>query len=366
MSIQSTIALFQDAVVQIATDTGHGTGFYVHAHRLIVTNYHVVGNHSQVKVKTRNLPARLAEVLFIDTRYDLAFLRPPQDMGGLAEIRLEAEDALKDGDTVIAIGHPYGLNYTATQGVVSRSQRLHQGLRYIQIDAAINPGNSGGPLVNEAGEIVGVNTFIIKGGDNLGFAVPVAYLREALEQYRPIYGTPSVRCPSCSTLVTESTLDHDRYCPHCGLEIDFPLRKEEASEPASPMARTIETVLTRLGYSPKLARTGANRWEIRSGSATVNIHYNPQNFFILGDAHLCRLPLQGISELYEFLLKENFRVQGKFFSLKGDVIVLSTMIYDLELTPERGERLLGRLIEKADYYDHLLIEKMGCRPLLRE
>ncbi len=366
MSIQSTIALYQDAVVQIATDTGHGTGFYLKAYRLIVTNYHVVGDNRIVKIKIRDLAPKLAEVLFADARYDLAFIRPPQDMGGLAEIRLDTEDSLKDGDTVIAIGHPYGLNYTATQGVVSRSQRVHQGLRYIQIDAAINPGNSGGPLVNERGDIVGVNTFIIRGGDNLGFAVPVAYLREALDQYMPIYGTPSVRCPSCSTLVTQAKLDHEKYCPNCGQEIDFPIRQDEASEPASGIARTIETVLTRLGYSAKLARTGSNRWEILAGSATVRISYNPQNFFILSDAHLCRLPAEGIAELYVYLLKENFHVQGKFFSLKGDVVVLSSVIYDLELTPERGEELFGRLIKKADYYDNLLIEKMGCRPLLRE
>src|SRR5690606_37297582 len=123
------------------------------------------------------------------------------------------------------------------------------------------------------------------------------------------------------------------------------------------MARTIETVLTWLGYSPKLARTGAHRWEIRSGSATVNIQYNSQNFFILVDAHLCRLPQQGITKLYVYILKENFRVQGRYFYLKGDVIVLSAMIYDLELTVDRREKLLGRLIEKADYYDPPLIEK---------
>ncbi len=63
---------------------------------------------------------------------------------------------------------------------------MHSGLKYIQIDAAINPGNSGGPLVNSNGEIVGVNTFIIKGGDNLGFALPVNELKAALDQYAPV------------------------------------------------------------------------------------------------------------------------------------------------------------------------------------
>ena len=120
---------------------------------------------------------------------------------------------VKDGDDVLAIGHPYGLNYTATQGVVSRVDRVQQGLKYIQTDTAINPGNSGGPLVNDLGEVIGVNTFIIKGGDNLGFALPSSYLKEALEQYKPVRGEVVVRCPSCSTLVTAENIDEGKYCP---------------------------------------------------------------------------------------------------------------------------------------------------------
>ena len=87
----------------------------------------------------------------------------------------------KDGEVVVAIGHPFGLNYTATQGVISKVDRIRDGVKYIQIDAAINPGNSGGPLVNKEGEVIGINSFIIRGGDNLGFALPVSYLKEALD-----------------------------------------------------------------------------------------------------------------------------------------------------------------------------------------
>ena len=89
---------------------------------------------------------------------------------------------------MVAIGHPYGLNYTATQGVISKVDRIREGLKFIQIDAAINPGNSGGPLVNSNGEVIGVNSFIIRGGDNLGFALPVNYLKEALKLYLPNKG----------------------------------------------------------------------------------------------------------------------------------------------------------------------------------
>jgi serine protease Do len=103
--------------------------------------------------------------------------------------------------------------------VISKVDRIRDGLKYIQIDAAINPGNSGGPLVNMKGEIIGVNSFIIRGGDNLGFALPVNYLREALLLYLPNKGHASTRCFSCGFLVTNENIDSKKYCPNCGTEV---------------------------------------------------------------------------------------------------------------------------------------------------
>jgi serine protease Do len=99
--------------------------------------------------------------------------------------------------------------------------RIREGVRYIQIDAAINPGNSGGPLVNKEGEIIGINSFIIRGGDNLGFALPVSYMREALELYLPHIGEASTRCHSCNHLVLASTIEATKYCPYCGTEVNL-------------------------------------------------------------------------------------------------------------------------------------------------
>ena len=115
----------------------------------------------------------LSSVWYTDKKHDLAFLQPPPG-AAFPALPLGQYESLKDGDEIIAIGHPYGLNYTATQGVISKADRVRQGLHFIQIDAAINPGNSGGPLVNIRGEVIGINTFIIRGGDNLGFAWPVS------------------------------------------------------------------------------------------------------------------------------------------------------------------------------------------------
>ncbi len=212
MEFQAIIENFQPAIIQIAANGSTGTGFYLKEYDLIVTNEHVVGRAAEVTIAGKSFHKMLASVWYTDKKHDLAFVQPPPG-ASFPEIPLGKYENLKDGDEIIAIGHPYGLNYTATQGVISKVNRVRQGLHFIQIDAAINPGNSGGPLVNHHAEIIGVNTFIIKGGDNLGFALPVSYLKTALDLYAPYRGSPSTRCPSCNFLVLLSNIDSGKYCP---------------------------------------------------------------------------------------------------------------------------------------------------------
>lgn len=366
MSIQETIERYQNAVVQIATRTGTGTGFYLPEYDLIVTNNHVIRDQRQATIKGRTFSKQLSKVVFADEKFDLAFMLPPVGVKDFPDLKLGKYADLQDGDEVLAIGHPYGLNYTATQGVISRVDRVQQGIRYIQIDAAINPGNSGGPLVNEEGEVVGVNTFIIKGGDNLGFALPVSYLKEALDQYKSVRGQVVIRCPSCSTLVTQGTLESGKYCPNCGAKIEFPKKDATEEVQVSGIARTVEDILARLGHNVELARSGNNRWEVEEGSAKIKITYNPENYFIISDAFLCQLPRQNISAVYQYMLRENCSLRGKLFSLQGDNIVLSSLLYDLELTAATGEAMFKELFQRADYYDTLLMEQYGCQPILEE
>jgi len=366
-SLQDIIERYQGGVVQIATKSGTGTGFYLgEPYGLIITNNHVVREARAATVKCRGAEKALAKVLMTDERFDLAFLQPPATAKNLTALPLGEYTAVKDGDTVLAIGHPYGLNYTATQGVVSRVDRVQQGVHYIQTDTAINPGNSGGPLANARGEVIGVNTFIIKGGDNLGFALPVSALKEALDAYLPVRGEVAIRCPSCSTVVTVPMLEAGEYCPSCGTKLDFLKDDEEGEPPVSGIARTIEGILEGLGKEPELARNGQNRWEVEEGSATVRITYNPDNYFIIADAHLCRLPKAGIAELYTYLLRENWNMREGLFSLNGNNIVLSLLMYDPDLKPETGEAAFRALFERADRYDGILMEQYGCLPILEE
>lgn len=363
MALIDTIERFKSTVIQIATQQGTGTGFYLNEPNLIVTNYHVVRENGEVTIKGKHFDKQFAKVLFIDARYDLAFIEPPVGIS-FPSIHLGDYNDLRDGDQVLAIGHPYGLNYSSTQGVVSRVDRIQSGLRYIQTDAAINPGNSGGPLVNQDGEVVGVNTFIIQGGDNLGFALPSVYLREALEQYAPLRGTPVVRCHACSTLVHAQNID-GKYCPNCGAQIELITTKEGQTE-VSGVAGIIEEILHRLGKDRELARTATNNWEVKEGSATIRISYNPENFFVVGDAYLCQLPRQNIGVVYEYLLRENSRMKSTLFSVDGNEVVLSSLTFDMDISADSGERMLRELMQKADYYDNYLIEKMACMPRLEE
>ncbi len=363
MSINDTIERFKTAVIQIATQQSTGTGFYLSDYDLIITNHHVVKDSGDVTIKGKTFEKQFSKVLFTDEKYDIAFLAPPTGVE-FPPIHLGDYHTMRDGDSVLAIGHPYGLNYTSTQGVISRVDRVQNGLKYIQIDAAINPGNSGGPLVNEEGVVIGVNTFIIRGGDNLGFALPSSYLKEALEQYAPVRGTSVVRCPSCSTMVTEATIDGE-YCPNCGYKIELLKYKENAIE-VTGVAKIIEDILHKLGKDKDLARTSTNNWEVKEGSATIKISYNPDNFFVAGDAFLCQLPKQNIGLVYEFLLRENFKLNGMLFSVAQQDIILTSLAFDMDMTVENGERMFNDLLQKADYYDNYLIETFGCTPKLEE
>jgi serine protease Do len=362
MHTQEIIDSFQQVIIQIATAYGTGTGFYVKDYNLFITNDHVVKESSEAVISGKHVPKVTSPVVFYDTKYDLAFIRVPD--GIELPDRKIGKNSVHDGDRVIAIGHPYGLKYTATEGIVSKAKRLQNGLNYIQIDAAINPGNSGGPLVDRNGEIVGVNTFIISGGDNLGFALPSNYLLESLEDYLPHHGKTAIRCKSCSNVITEETIDGE-YCPECGSALSIPkLKKEEEYKPAGA-ALTVEKILETLGKDPILSRRGPNRWEVEEGSAKIIFTYS-ESGFIIGDAFICMLPKQNIGLIYDYLLKENYDLENVVFSVSNQNVVLSMIIYDHYLTYETGLEEFTSLIKKADFYDNYLIDNFGALPRLED
>jgi serine protease Do len=165
---------------------GLGTGFIIDKDGYIVTNNHVVENAEKIKVVLKDKREFDAEVVGRDPQTDLALIKI--DAGGdLPTARLGSSDNLQVGEWVAAIGSPFGLEQTVTAGIVSAKGRVIGSGPYddfIQTDASINPGNSGGPLINMQGEVVGINTAIIAGGQGIGFAIPIGLANSIIAQLK--------------------------------------------------------------------------------------------------------------------------------------------------------------------------------------
>ncbi len=176
-----------------------GSGVVVDASGLIVTNNHVIEGMSEVKVSFADKREVEAEILLRDPRTDLAVLKVKEAKDVVA-IDLADSDQVQVGDIVLAIGNPFGVGQTVTQGIVSALARTQVGVgdaqSFIQTDAAINPGNSGGALVDMQGRVIGINTAIFSrsgGSHGIGFAIPSAMVRVVVESARS--GAKMVRRP---------------------------------------------------------------------------------------------------------------------------------------------------------------------------
>lgn len=350
------IKKYKKVVIQIATPYSTGTGFYLDYCGLIVTNEHVVRDNQTVVIDGNTIEKTLVPVLYVDSKYDLAFLQPP-DNHHLPAIEIDEKAIFKEGDTVIAIGHPYGLKFGATQGIISNLLHQENDINYIQHDAALNPGNSGGPLITKEGNLIGVNTFIIRDGNSIGFSLPSNYLKEAIEEFLKGNGKSGVRCNSCMNVVFEKS-ESFKYCEYCGSKITM-ISDLEVYEPLG-ISKTIESMLEQLDYNVELSRRGPNNWEINRGSAKITISYHEKSGLIVGDAFLCLLPKNNIKPLYEFLLRENYKNESLNFSVKNQDILISLLIYDQYLNTETATKIFNQLFIAADRYDDILVNEYGA------
>jgi serine protease Do len=165
---------------------GLGSGFIIDRDGYIVTNNHVVDGADTIKVVLKDETEYPAKVIGRDPLTDIALIKIDAQ-GNLPTVPLGSSDDLKVGEWVTAIGSPFGLQYTVTAGIVSAKGRAIGSGPYdnfIQTDASINPGNSGGPLINMNGEVVGINTMIIAGGQGIGFAIPIDMVKGIVTQLK--------------------------------------------------------------------------------------------------------------------------------------------------------------------------------------
>jgi len=164
---------------------GMGSGFIISADGYILTNEHVIGSATEINVYLANQEKSLpAKVVGSDEELDLAVLKI--NAAKLPYLKLGNDNNIRVGEWVIAIGNPYGLDHTVTTGVISAKGRPvqvedRQYKNLLQTDASINPGNSGGPLLNLAGEVIGINTAVNSSAQGIGFAIPANTVTTVLD-----------------------------------------------------------------------------------------------------------------------------------------------------------------------------------------
>jgi S1-C subfamily serine protease len=225
--------------MEVYPSKDQGSGFLISADGKILTNNHVVANERQLEVTLSDQSRYKAQLLSRDETNDLALLQITTPRGKLPALHLGDSDSLQVGQKVLAIGNPFGLDGTLTTGIVSslgrsirgENERTLEGL--IQTDAAINPGNSGGPLLDSAGNVVGINTAILgpNGNIGIGFAMPINRAKLMLDDFQagrkrpklgvsvvPISGdyADALRLPTQGGLLIQE-VDPDSSAAHAGL-----------------------------------------------------------------------------------------------------------------------------------------------------
>jgi len=164
-----------------------GSGFIIDKDGYIITNNHVVEGADEIKVKLADGREFKAKVIGRDPKTDLALIKITTLFKNLPVLPLGDSDKIRVGDWVLAIGNPFGLEHTVTQGIISATGRVIGSGPYdnfLQTDAPINPGNSGGPLINLKGEVIGINSAIIASGQGIGFAIPSNMAKSVVSQLK--------------------------------------------------------------------------------------------------------------------------------------------------------------------------------------
>lgn len=189
-NVRDLVNQLGEAVVQVRTPGGLGSGFFINDEGFLITNFHVIEGETQISIEVYHQKSgQLERVTYKQVRIvamnkfaDLALLQiQDKDAPKFKFVPIGSADALSVGERVFAIGSPLGLERTVTEGILSTKTRQMGGDLYLQTTAQINPGNSGGPLFNLLGEVVGVTNMKITFGEGLGFAIPSEIVRYFLD-----------------------------------------------------------------------------------------------------------------------------------------------------------------------------------------
>ncbi|MEO0205781.1 MAG: trypsin-like peptidase domain-containing protein [candidate division WOR-3 bacterium] len=247
--ISSIIDAIKESIVVIKLpNQGRGSGFFVNDKGLFITNKHTVELDTFVKTQLYNNQEVESTVVYADNDIDFAFCLA--NVNQSRPIPLADSNTIKEGEPVVAIGHPYGYDFTVSKGIISCKKRTVKGINYIQTDVPINPGNSGGPLINAKGEAIGINTWVVGEADNMSFAIPVNSIKEILNHLNNIHSKllEMYYCPVCGYLSDEFIkTTKAEYCKNCGAQ-----KIEKKKEPApESQEQPVQKVKVGLKVCPK-------------------------------------------------------------------------------------------------------------------
>jgi serine protease Do len=189
-TVRDLVNVLGEAVVQVRTPSGLGSGFIINEDGFLMTNFHVIEGETQISVEVYHVKGgelnrksyKSVRIIAMNKFEDLALLKiEDKDAPKFKYVLMGNSDVLSVGERVFAIGSPLGLERTVTEGILSTKTRPLQGELYLQTTTQINPGNSGGPLFNMSGEVIGITNMKITFGEGLGFAIPVESVKFFLD-----------------------------------------------------------------------------------------------------------------------------------------------------------------------------------------
>lgn len=344
---------FEPFVFKVTTAAGSGSSFYLRDKKILVTNYHVVGQFKRVSVQDPMGNRHVAEVVLANPSEDIAFLKVQHEFD-VPVLTLQMQ-SVNRGEKVFVAGFPFGMPFTVTEGVVSAPNQLMSGKNYMQTDAAINPGNSGGPVFNANGEVVGITTSKINHADNMGFAVPITTLIEEFECLPNLVdSTFNLVCDSCSALIQQRS----HYCNSCGQHIDDKLFDEPM---LTALSIFCEQALREFGTDPIIARQGHEFWEFYYGSSLIRM-FVYREMYLYVTSPINQLPAQNMQAVLEELLS---RDTSPFkLGIWEKEIFISYRVHISDAFGSRAQEVktnIGELYRKANDLDDYFAEKFGCK-----
>lgn len=357
-------ARLRGAIACVETDDGSiGSGFLALDNGVVVTNAHVVGRELEVKLRwMEHAQPIAARVIEIDTALDVAFLLPVVRTEHLP-LELANSEYARVGQTVYSVGHPLGFACTIARGVISAVNRKVRGQIYLQTDAAINPGNSGGPLIDESGAVLGISTWKVGGGENLGFVVPshsfsAALARHAGDPRELVSRVPHYHCRECATPFDIS----EDQCSICGAWLPLPRSSVMVDARSEALAtQRVNALLTRLGHDPAKAAVRPGWW--RLGEVAVMLAQG--GHAVAFSSALVRVPKENQEAFYRFLLTySDESANHSALSISPDNEVLCSFAESIDFLDERAlAAKLAAFVETSVYLKNLLAHGYGAEPV---